>query len=399
MTSEKTISPRWNATTKLIVTLILVILIGALLVEFQSLIPPLVMSFIIVYLLYPVADFIRKRTRLGWGWAVSLIYLALLVIFLALAGIGGVELFFQLESVITQAETGLDSLNSFIQQISSQVINIGPFSYNLAALDLSSISQQLLSSLQPILSQTGSVVGTIASGAASFVGWLFFVLFISYFILVESGGLREGILRIEIPNYAEDIRRLGDGLASTWNAFLRGQFIIVGITLIVYTLVLGIFGVRYAIGLALLGGLSKFLPYIGPAILWVLLGFIAFFQDYKLGDLSPLAYAALVVIVLMAADQVIDSIIAPRILAQALKVHPAAVVVSTLIAASLLGLLGMVIAAPMLATIQLIGRYISRKLFDLDPWSDDGKPLPALDAQPRKAVTPQPALKKQRPGK
>jgi predicted PurR-regulated permease PerM len=399
MTEGKYTSPRWNATTKLVVTLILVVVIGALLVEFQSLIPPLMMSFIIVYLLYPVADFIRKRTGLAWGWAVSLVYLVILLILLSLAGFGGVELFFQVQSVISQAETGLDSLNSFIAQISSQVIVLGPFTYDLKALDLTTLSQNLLSALQPMLSQTGSLVGTVASGAASTVGWMFFELFISYFILVESGGLRQGILRIEIPNYGEDMRRLGDALGRTWNAFLRGQFIIVGITIATYTVVLSLLGVRYGIGLALLGGLSKFLPYVGPAILWVLLGFIAFFQDFKLGGLDPLIYAGLVVVVLMAVDQIIDSFIAPRILASALKVHPAAVVVSTLVAASLLGLLGVVIAAPMLATIQLIGRYITRKLFDLDPWAEDGTPAPVPDAAPQPPPAPKPSPKKQRPGK
>jgi hypothetical protein len=55
-------------------------------------------------------------------------------------------------------------------------------------------------------------------------------------------------------------------------------------------------------------------------------------------------------------------------MARTLKVHPAAVLVAALIAANLLGLLGVVIAAPFLATILLLGRYVMRKMFDLDPW-------------------------------
>jgi uncharacterized protein YneF (UPF0154 family) len=81
-----------------------------------------------------------------------------------------------------------------------------------------------------------------------------------------------------------------------------------------------------------------------------------------------LLYTGIVVVVTLAVDQVIDTLITPRIMARTLKVHPAAVLVAALIAANLLGLLGVVIAAPFLATILLLGRYVMRKMFDLDPW-------------------------------
>jgi len=44
------------------------------------------------------------------------------------------------------------------------------------------------------------------------------------------------------------------------------------------------------------------------------------------------------------------------------------VLVAAIIAANLFGLLGVIIAAPSLATFLLLGRYIMRKMFDLDPW-------------------------------
>jgi hypothetical protein len=55
-------------------------------------------------------------------------------------------------------------------------------------------------------------------------------------------------------------------------------------------------------------------------------------------------------------------------MAQTLRVHPAAVLVAALIMANLLGILGVVIAAPLLASLTLLGRYTMRKMFDLDPF-------------------------------
>jgi predicted PurR-regulated permease PerM len=136
----------------------------------------------------------------------------------------------------------------------------------------------------------------------------------------------------------------------------------------VYSILLPVFGVRYSLGIALMAALAKFLPYIGPAITWTVLGLVSFFQAEHSFGLQPLAYTLLVLGIILFIDQVIDSLIAPRIMADALKVHPAAVLVAIIMGASLFGLLGVVIAAPLLATFTLLARYAMRKMFDLDPW-------------------------------
>jgi len=228
----------------------------------------------------------------------------------------------------------------------------------------------LLSFVEPLVGQTGTFLGTLAGGAAGFLGWTFFVLIVSYFIMNESSGLREDLLKIEIPGYTEDFRRLGNELGRIWNAFLRGQIIVFLLALAIYSIVLPAMGVRYAIGIAFMAALAKFLPYIGPAITWVAMALVTYFQPSKpfgLGD-HALTYMLIVVITTSVIDWFMDNFITPRIMARTLKVHPAAVLVAALVAANLLGLLGVIIAAPFLATFLLFGRYIMRKMFDLDPW-------------------------------
>jgi hypothetical protein len=57
-------------------------------------------------------------------------------------------------------------------------------------------------------------------------------------------------------------------------------------------------------------------------------------------------------------------------MSNALKVHPAAVLVAAIIAANLFGILGVVVAAPILATVTLFWQYTMRKMLDLDPWPE-----------------------------
>jgi len=371
-------SPHWTSTTKLLVGLVIVGIIAFLLYRFSNLITPLLMIFILAYLFHPLTSGIARGLNISWRAAVNLLYLIILIILVSLITLGGVGLVGQVQSLILSIQDIIANLPTYVANISTQVYQFGPFELDMKTieLDLNTISQQLLSFVQPLLGQTGSLVGALAGGAAEIFGWTFFVLIVSYFVMTESSGLQGDLFKVEVPFYGADFRRLSSELSRIWNAFLRGQIFIFGLAFVIYIFVLSILGVRYAIGLAFMAGLAKFLPYIGPAITWVVMALVTFFQADKLFDLQPLVYTAIVVITTLIIDQIIDSFVVPRIMARTLKVHPAAVLVTAIIAASLLGLLGVVIAAPFLATITLLGRYTMRKMFDLEPWPERESELP-----------------------
>jgi len=387
---DTTSSPRWNATTKLLVGLVILSIMAFLIYRFSSLVPPLLMIFILTYLLHPVTASLSHGLRLPWKLSVNIIYLLIVVVLIGLLTWGSVGLAGQVQSLVNSIQGIVRDLPRYITQLSTQVFIIGPFQLDMRTFDLNQISSQLLSITQPVLSQTGSFVGTLASGAASILGWTIFILTVSYFVMNESSGLREDMLKIEIPGYTEDIRRLGGELSRIWNAFLRGQIIIFFLALLIYSVVLPAMGVRYAIGIAFLAGLAKFLPYIGPAITWVIMALVTFFQPTKPFGLQDhaLTYMLIVVITTSVIDWFMDNFITPRIMARTLKVHPAAVLVAALIAANLLGLLGVIIAAPFLATFLLLGRYIMRKMFDLEPWpqTDVAPPPPSIGELTRNLV-------------
>lgn len=380
MTQDSQTSPRWGSTTKLLVSLILVGIVAFLLNRFSDLIPPLLLIFVIAYLLHPVTAFISRLLRIPWKVSVNILYLVILLALLGLLTWGGVGLVGQVQSLIKSIQDIVANLPRYVGDLSTRVFVFGPWQFDMSSLELdfNTISQQLLSFIQPLLGRTGNLVGAIASGAASIFGWIFFVLIVSYFVMTESSGLQRDLLKIEIPGYEKDLNRLGNELSRIWNAFLRGQIIIFALATGIYSILLPILGVRYALGIALMAGLAKFLPYIGPAITWVVMALVTFIYPPSLFADRPLLYMAIVVVITLVIDQIIDSFITPRIMAQTLKVHPAAVLIAALIAANLLGLLGVVIAAPFLATFTLLGRYVMRKLFDMNPWpeAEPGPPPP-----------------------
>jgi predicted PurR-regulated permease PerM len=373
---QTSISPRWSPITKLLVGLVMVGIIAFLLSRFANLVTPLLIVFIISYLFHPLTSAIARGLNVSWRAAVNILYLLILVLLIGLVTLGGVGLVQQVQSLIGVIQDFVTNLPKYVADISGQVYQIGPFILDMRRLDLNAISQQLLSFVQPLLGRTGNIVGALASGAAEVFGWTFFVLLVSYFVMVESSGLQSDLFRVEVPGYSEDLRRLGKELSRIWNAFLRGQIFIFTLATVIYIILLSILGVRYAIGLAFMAGLAKFLPYIGPAITWVVMALVTLIQDNPFG-LEHWVYAAIVVTITLVIDQIIDSFITPRIMARTLRVHPAAVLVIALIAANLLGILGVVIAAPFLASITLLGKYIMRKMLDLEPWPEKEGELPS----------------------
>jgi predicted PurR-regulated permease PerM len=375
-----TTSPRWSPTTKLLVGLVIVGIVAFLFFRFTSLLTPLLMVFILAYLLHPVATMISYWLRVSWKAAVNILYFIILILLIGSLTLGGVGLVGQVQSLILLVQNIVADLPQYVEALSGQVFKIGPFTLDMRTIDLNAISTQLLSFVQPLLGRTGNLVTAIAGGAAEIFGWMFFVLIVSYFLLVESSGLQSDLIKVEIPGYNEDLRKLGSKLSTIWNSFLRGQIFIFVMSTILYIFVLSIFGVRYAIGIAFLAGLAKFLPYIGPAITWVIMALVTYFQRPTPFGMEALTYMLMVVITTTVIDWVIDNLIVPRIMARSLRVHPAAVLVTALVAANLLGILGVVIAAPFLASIMLLGRYTMRKMLDLNPW-------PAGETVPAQAIS------------
>jgi len=368
--TEPSASPNWGATTKLVVALTFVAILAWLLFRFDGIIAPLLMAFVLAYLFYPLASFLQRVFRFPWRLAVGMIYLLLLGVLFSLLAVGGLGLIQQIQNLVAFVQNSLTVVPSLIEQVAGQVYQFGPFQFDFRHLDLNALSQQLVSLIQPVLGRTGTLLGAIAGGAAQFLGWVLFVLLVSYFALSESGGTRRRIVWLDIPGYTEDLHHLGHELGLIWNAFLRGQVIVFFFTFITYTLVFGLLGVKYVIGIAFLAGFAKFVPYIGEPVTWVTIALVAYFQGSGPFGLQPLTYAVVSVAFAFLIDQTFDNLVTPRILARALHVHPAAVLIAALIAASFLGLLGVIIAAPMLATVTLFWRYIMRKMLDLDPWSE-----------------------------
>jgi predicted PurR-regulated permease PerM len=361
-------SPTWGSTTKTVVGLAIVAFVAALLIQFRSIIGPLILAFILAFLLHPIATAMNLHFKLPWRASVNLIYLVLVIILAGLFTIAGLAIVQQIQSLIGFLQGFIPNLPNIVSEISKQSYQIGPFLVDFSKLNLLDLTNQVVSAVQPLFGRVTSLISSFATSAGVTLAWSLFVLVISYFLLAETASFQGAIVKVEIPGYNTDIRRMGSELRAIWNAFLRGQLVIILLVILVYTLLFLGLGLRFAFGIALLAGLAKFVPYIGPFIAWVTAFLVAFTQGGNYFGLQSLTYAILVVVICIVVDQILDNLVTPRFMGQTLGLHPAAVLVSAIIATNLIGIIGLVLAAPVLATLTLVGRYVLRKMLDLDPW-------------------------------
>jgi predicted PurR-regulated permease PerM len=361
-------SPTWGSTTKTVVGLTIVAFVAALLIQFRGIIGPLILAFMLAFLLYPIAAAMTRHFKLPWRMSVNIIYLVLVIILAGLFTIAGLAIVQQIQSLIGFIQGFIPNLPNIVSEVSKQSYQIGPFAVDFSKLNLLDLANRAVSTVQPLFGQITSLISSFATSAGVTLGWSLFVIVISYFLLAESTSLQGAIVKIEIPGYDSDIRRMGSELRKIWNAFLRGQLIIILLVILVYSVLLFILGLRFAFGIALLAGLAKFIPYIGPFIAWMTAFLVAYTQGGNYFGMQPLFYGLMVVVICIVVDQILDQLVTPRFMGQTLGLHPAAVLVSAIVATNLIGIIGLVLAAPVLATITLISRYVLRKMLDLDPW-------------------------------
>ncbi|HZD56044.1 MAG TPA: AI-2E family transporter, partial [Anaerolineales bacterium] len=102
-------SPSWGSTTKLVVGLAIVGLVAALVIYFRGIIGPLLLAFILAYLLHPLAARISQATKLNWRMSVNIIYILLVILVIGFFTLAGLAVVQQLQNLVKVVQTFVNS--------------------------------------------------------------------------------------------------------------------------------------------------------------------------------------------------------------------------------------------------------------------------------------------------
>jgi len=372
-------SPRWGTATKALVGLVLIMLVGLVLWRFSHLIPLLLVASILTFLVVPVVQFLNTRLRMPWALGANLVMLVVVLLILAASTATGLAVFGQLQALVMIVLRFLGNVPDWLADISTQRYSFGPWVFDFAQFDLQTVGEQLLAGVQPLLSDLSGFIASFATGAIESLTRVFFTVAIAYFLTLDYRRLRAALVNVSIPGYEKDFRRLRIALSRIWRAFLRGQLLVVLLTGIITWALMTVLGLRFSLGLGVLGGIAKFAPIVGPTTAGLVAALVALFQPGNWLGLTPFGHALLVVISVIVIDQAIDYLLIPRIMGTSLNLHPVVILVGVLVGASVAGIIGLLLSSPTIASLILLGRYTYRKMFDLPPWDP---PIDILKMQP-----------------
>ncbi|MFN2273756.1 MAG: AI-2E family transporter [Anaerolineales bacterium] len=370
-------SPPWRTGTRLVAG-VLIVLFGILLLYLlRSLLAMFTLAFLIAYMLHPILNWVTERTKIPRGLSAFLILLIFLLVILGATTGLSLSLSERVVDLANYLTNIAEQLPTQIQNLSTFTLKIGPWTLDLGSESISPLLSNLASSLSPLITQAGTLLGSVALAAASAISSFLLILVIAFYLLKDFDRIRPALIRLAPPVYRNDVAFLLTETNRVWRAFLRGQVLLGVVIGVLSGGSMFIIGLDFPLIIGVISGLLELVPMFGPVISAVIAALVGLFQTGNPFGVTPLAYGLIIVAIFTVIQQVENTILVPRILGENLNLPPLAVFVAVLAGGTLGGFLGILLASPTLATLRLYLGYVYNKVADLE-----GKPSPVVEMRP-----------------
>lgn len=328
---------------QLLITWLLILVTGWLtlnaLTYFGELLSVLVTAGLIAFLLnYPV---VRLRRLMPRAIAAAVVYLV--------AGLGLVVVALTIAPpIVEQTQQLVTNLPSLIQSGQQQLGELQAWSAERhLGFDLSFLERQLSAQVEGQARSLASTGIGLVLGTFNWVLDFVLILVISFYLLLDGGGLWNGLTGI----FSQPIREsLTNSLRDSLQRFASGQLLLGLFMATTLAFAFWWLKVPFFLVLAVFIGVMEVIPFIGATLGIAIVAVLVAFIDWWL--------AIQVVGVAIALQQVKDNLIAPRILGNLTGLSPVVILTSLLIGARVAGLLGVILAIPLTSVTKTIVEII-----------------------------------------
>ena len=257
--------------------------------------------------------------------------------------------------------------NSLLDQVNDWVIGLVPSvgtDFNLVSMLLAKIKEVLN------FSNISSVVGSVASVATTVGIAAFAVVFISFFFIKDER-LFSKIICSFVPDRIEtSVQSTISDITHLLSRYFVGLIIEVGGVIILDFLGLWLvarIGATYALGIAFIAGILNVIPYVGPLLGYVIGVSLSLVLKYGIGvglDVPILAFALIVLAVMLFAQLVDNFVYQPLIYSTSIKARPLEIFLVLLMAGRIGGTAGLLVGIPAYTVVRVIAArfYADRKL-------------------------------------
>jgi len=310
------------------VTLVKVLIIGFLiyiLFLIRDILVVFFISLIFAAAIGPAVDWMQKR-KIPRTLGVVFIYLALFIL------VGSI-IYLIIPPITAQVKELSDNFPQYAEKLASGSSFLGSYQGNV----VSSVKGALDAIKENLQDNAGSVFSTVSNVFGSIFSF-FLGLVITFYMAVEDNAMKK-IVRSIIPfkhqPYALNLTTRMQKKIGLW---LRGQLILCFSVGVMVYIGLKILGIKYALVLALIAGITEFVPYIGP-IIGAVPGVIIAFSVSPMLALIAAAFYYLV-------QLTENNILVPKIMQKAVGLNPIISIAVLLIGFQLAGIAGAILSIP-----------------------------------------------------
>jgi len=317
---------------------------------------PFVWAGVLAFVLLPVVGLLERRLSLPRTAAAAIVFLGLLA-----AIIGGGRLLVPL---------ALDQLRDLQRTLPTLVAN----AQNTLAETADQIGLEDLDALIVNFAGIGDLTQMVARGAVPFIVGLgrfllelLVFLIATFFLLRDAPRLFQWFRRILPASQRNELIPLFSQVNALLGRYVRGQMFLIGVMSTATFIGLSILQVPFVLLLAVMTGVLEVIPIVGPITAGAIACLVALGHPAPWG-LSQIWYVAIVAVMYTVLRHAEDYFVIPLVIGRIVKLHPAVVIFSLLTGGALYGLLGVLVAVPVAATLRLVLIYVGAKLRDEDPF-------------------------------
>jgi predicted PurR-regulated permease PerM len=296
-------------------------------------------AFLAIALSGPVAFLANHMRR---GFAVAIVYVLLILTPFALIGL-------LVPPIVTQANNLVQNLPEYAQEVTEFVNNNDRLRQLQEDYDITGRLEEEAAKLPARLGDAAGVLSDIGVGLVNSIFAAVTILVLSIFMLSSGRRFLDAWIREYQPEREEWWHRLFERITNAIGNYVAGALVQATIAGVASWLMLTILGVDYALPLSVIVFLLDLIPLVGATIGAIVVGVVTVFSDFPVDTIVWAIFAIIY-------QQVENNVIQPRIQQRAVNVHPLGVLVSVLFGAALLGVLGALVAIPVAATLQIVGR-------------------------------------------
>ena len=310
---------------------------------------PLFIGFVVAWLFAPLVD---KMTKKGMSRILaSIIVYVIFILFLVV--------FFRIFIPIIYDELNelISTLPGIMQDITDWINNFFA-KIDIEGVNTEGIRTSILGAIEDygnsISSSIPTTIVSIMSSLFSGLGTIFFGLIIGLYMLFDFDNVTVLLLKLIPKKHQVETANLLEDIGREVRKSVNGTLLVACMVFVCDTIGFSIIGLKSALLFGLFCGITDLIPYIGPYIGTAVATIVAFTQSTFIG---------IGVFVIAVIVQLVESyILQPVVMSKATKLHPVTIICGLLIFGHFFGIIGMILAVPIMSIFKVIWKFILQKV-------------------------------------